>query len=557
MEMAKKSPAVLRVLILEDCKDDCLLIVHELKRSGYQIIYEQVDNKQSLQTALNNQYWDVVIVDYHLPLLNIDKALATILNHQQDLPVIIVSGSIAEDFAFSVMRLGAQDCILKDNLSRLVPAIEREIKEAAFRRHAYYQQTHDSLTGLINRFEFERHLSYLVTSVKQNKVMHALLYLDLDQFKIINDTSGHKAGDKLLHEIAQVIKQQVRENDYVARLGGDEFGLLLECCSVKSASKMAANILHAIERHKFIWQRNSHSISASIGLVMIFNNNQTRHEILSAADVACYMAKDCGRNRVHVYKKNDLSLIKKQTDMHSVVQVRNAVKRKKLYLCKQKIVALRKQPDLINGYEFLVRMRNDDGSTSMPAQFITAAEHYDVMPAVDQHVIDLAFAYVAEQNSFESNTYFINLSGNSLNQRDLFSYIQNRLKYYGVSASKICFEITETAAIKNLSRAKEFIADIRKHGFLFALDDFGAGLSSYTYLRSIPVDYIKIDGSFVVDILKDPMNYVIVESIAKIGKTAGLKVIAEFVENEKIKNVLTHIGINLAQGYCLHKPERI
>lgn len=553
----KNTKPDLKVLIVEDSEDDCLLLVYELRKGGYQPVYKRVENQDELLSALNTESWDVVITDHRLPQFSSDAALKTVLNHGLDIPVIIVSGSIGEDFAITVMRSGAHDYIMKGNLARLVPAIEREIKEANFRKKARHQEKHDALTGLRNRTEFECRLKYAVLSANQNNLNHAFIYLDLDQFKIINDTCGHDAGDKLLNEISKVIRIPVRDNDVLARLGGDEFGILLECCPLEKAIIIADNILSLIQRLKFIWQDKSYTISGSIGLVMISDDTQSQSEILSAADIACYAAKDSGRNRLHVYNKNDSSLIKKHGEMHWVMRVKEALKHNKFFLCKQKIVALQSLPGVDNGYEFLVRMRNDDGTISMPDAFISAAERYNIMPEVDEKVIDIAFAYIANQKSDTTSIYFINLSGETLNEDSFCLYVQKKLKQYQLSPKQICFEITETATIQNLDKAIEFIAEVRKDGFLFALDDFGAGISSYNYLKSIPVDYIKIDGSFVVDILDDPMDRIIVESVAKIGKVAGLKVIAEYVENEQIKDTLIAMGIDMAQGYCLHKPEPI
>ncbi len=547
----------LRVLIVEDSEDDCLLLIHELRRGGYEPDFVRVENKEELQEALLSSSWDIVITDHRLPQFSSDAALDTVQKHGLDIPVIIVSGSIGEEFAVRIMRSGAHDYIMKGNLTRLVPAIEREIKEAQFRKKARFEQKHDALTGIRNRTEFEQGLRHVVEHFDKRKQAHAFIFLDLDQFKIINDACGHAAGDKFLRQISDVIKKPIRDSDMLARLGGDEFGLLLESCPLGKAKKIAEILLTLIHKFKFKWQGKSYSISASIGLVMINDKKKDYNDILNAADIACYTAKDSGRNRIHVYSKDDLSLIKKHSEMRWVMRIKDALKNNKFFIVKQKIVDLGKDENTFCGYEILVRMLNEDNSVSMPSEFIPAAEHYNIMPAVDQKVIELAFSHIASLDEKSSEMYFINLSGNSFTDEGFLPFITKQLKTYKLSAKQVCFEITETATIENLEKAIEFIKEVRKQGFSFALDDFGAGISSYSYLRSLPVDYIKIDGSFVVDILDDPMDMIIVESVAKIGRVAGLKVIAEYVENDQIKEKLAEMGIDMAQGYSLHKPERV
>ena len=554
--VSTKTKNDLRVLIVEDSEDDCLLLVHELRRGGYNPIFTRVENRSELQEALINKSWDIVITDHRLPQFNSEAALDTVQQHDSDIPVIIVSGSIGEDFAVRVMRSGAHDYIMKGNLTRLVPVIEREIREAKFRKKARYHEKHDALTGLRNRTEFEQEVKHIVENFTDNGFKHAFLYLDLDQFKIINDTCGHKAGDELLSQVTGVIKMPIRESDTLARLGGDEFGILLQNCPLAKAKKIAERILSMIAQFKFEWKGRIYNISASIGLVMITDSKQNYHDIMSAADIACYAAKDSGRNRLHIYRKDDISLMKKHGEMRWVMRIRDALEANDFVLYKQKIETLNDAENKRKYFEFLVRMRNADDTLILPGAFIAAAERYNIMTAVDKKVIELAFQYVAEQpNKNDDSKYFINLSGNSLDDESLFPYIQMKLKSYKLNAEQFCFEITETATVQNIDKALEFITEIRKQGFSFALDDFGAGISSYYYLKKLPVDYIKIDGSFVVDILDDPINSLIVESVAKIGDAAGLQVIAEYVENKDIKSKLIDMGITMGQGYSLHRPE--
>ena len=557
----------LRVLIVEDSEDDAMLVLRELRRGGFEPEMERVDNQDELRRALRQRNWDVVITDHNMPGFSSEAALETVKETGLDVPVIIVSGSIGEDIAVAAMKTGAHDYIMKDNLKRLVPAIERELREVETRRaHRMAEETirhmayHDALTGLTNRHEFERRLRRALYHAQEEGAQHALLYLDLDQFKIINDTCGHIAGDEMLKQVAVVLQQPIRETDTLARLGGDEFGVLLENCPQDRAEAIARALLQEIRDFRFVWQDKTFALGVSIGLVMITGDGKTLTDVLSAADMACYAAKDRGRGRVHVYSDNDADLAQRQGEMQWVARINHALEENRFELFRQCIVPLASQDDGAVHCEFLVRMREPDGELVLPGAFIPAAERYNLMPALDRWVIDAVFRHVAQHGPPVAGANgrtlcFINLSGASLSDDTFFAYIRDKLDEYRIPRGTVCFEITETAAIANLGTAVEFIQEIREAGCLFALDDFGSGLSSFSYLRTIPADFLKIDGIFVRDMVEDPMDAAIVEAINSIGHVAGLRTIAEFVESAAIRERLRAVGVDFAQGFGISAPE--
>ncbi len=554
---------VLGVLLVEDDEDDALLILRELRNGGYTPDYLRVDTAAELRAALESRQWDVIITDHNLPGFSSVQTLELVHELELDTPVIIVSGSIGEDIAVSAMKSGANDYIMKNNLLRLIPAIERELREADNRlsnRNA--QETiqrlayHDALTGLANRYEFEARATRALKMVG-GSVQHALLYLDLDQFKIINDTCGHVAGDELLRQLSVLLHTPIRDADTLARLGGDEFGILLEQCSIAHAIEVAERMLQIIKEFRFVWQDKSFSIGASIGLVMLENNNQTLMDVLRMADLACYEAKDKGRNRIHVYRADDAELQQRHGEMQWVTRLNNALENNQFVLYRQCIKPLSGNGAL--HCEFLLRMIAKDGKIIMPGAFIPAAERYNLMPAIDRWVIKNAFDFMRFNQGNIKNAlpqiFFINLSGGTLGDEQFSQFVVDEIQRCNLAPESIGFEITETAVIANLVGALNFIKKMKRLGCFIALDDFGAGLSSFSYLRTIPADYIKIDGSFIVTMLQDSMNHAIVDSVNRIGHVAGLKTVAEFVQSEEIRQRLIQLGVDYAQGYGIHKPE--
>jgi diguanylate cyclase (GGDEF)-like protein/PAS domain S-box-containing protein len=425
-------------------------------------------------------------------------------------------------------------------------------------RRLSYHASHDVLTGLVNRREFENRLERALKNVKARENSYALCCLDLDQFKIVNDTCGHSAGDALLGQVGALLKSKVRWRDTLARLGGDEFGILLESCSLDEAMRTADTLREAVRNFKFTWEERTFRLGASVGVVPISPDNADVASVLSAADSACQAAKEAGRNRVHSFEENDLDLMRRRREMQWAARINNALEEGRFELFRQTILPLQK-PETGAHYELLLRMRDEAGKIVSPDNFMTAAERYGITPNIDRWVIENAFRWlVSEADEREKlSMCSINLSGQSLGDDKFLPYVIDQFHRSGLDASKICFEITETAAIASFSQANRFIQALKELGCRFALDDFGTGLSSFGYLKHFPVDYLKIDGSFVKEILHDPIDREMVRSINEIGHLTGKHTIAEFAENQEIINMLRSLGVDYAQGYGVSQPTRV
>ena len=417
---------------------------------------------------------------------------------------------------------------------------------------------HDSLTGLVNRHEFENRIALAIDTVKNSNAQHALLYIDLDQFKVVNDTSGHEAGDQLLIRLAALLQEPVRQADTVARLGGDEFGVLLQGCDSERASEIANGIVHIIRELRFVWQDKTFSVGASIGIAMIDNPKLTTGEVLRTADMACYMSKELGRNRVHLFTPGDADLVRRETEMSLVSQIHDALDNDRFVLFHQPIVHL-KNSNKKEIFEIFVRMLGDDGEIAPADVFVASAERFNLMPEIDRWVIRTAFSYVAANEGKDDieRLLFINLSGTSLNDQSFLAFVENELDSKVKNPGCICFEVTETAAIANIKQAQNFIHAIKSLGCHFALDDFGSGLSSFAYLKDLEVDYLKIDGSFVRDVASDSKDRSIVEAISQVGRSMGIRTIAEFVEDEKTIAILKELGVDYGQGYGIERPSEL
>lgn len=421
-----------------------------------------------------------------------------------------------------------------------------------------YQAAHDSLTGLVNRREFEIRLDRAVLASQQHGRMHALCYMDLDQFKIINDTCGHAAGDEMLCQLALVLKALMRERDTLARLGGDEFALLLENCDLEDALKVAEQCRAAIQRYHFKWDNRIFAVGASIGLVMIDQDAGTAANLLSAADAACYIAKDRGRNQIHVYEQKDSDLVRHRSEMQWVSRIHKALDEKRLKLFWQEIRPVSPAADAPRHFELLLRMQDEGGRLVLPMAFIPAAERYSLMPQIDNWVVETTLAvcgtYLSQVNPGKC-VFAVNLSGVSLKSQEFRARLLALLRERDHLGSRLCFEITETAAIGNLAVVNDFIRELKSIGCRFALDDFGSGLSSFTYLKNLNVDYLKIDGAFVKNMASDRVDCSMVEAIHRIGHQVGLKTVAEYVESEAVLAKLREIGVDYAQGSHIHRPE--
>ena len=420
-----------------------------------------------------------------------------------------------------------------------------------------YHASHDQLTGLINRREFEMRLQSMFQHQRSPSCEHAFCFLDLDQFKVVNDTCGHVAGDELLRQIASILQSHVRANDTLARLGGDEFGILLQNCSLEKAHTVAESLRDAIAEFKFCWEQQSFNIGVSVGVVAITEHSANLTEVMKQADSACYTAKDAGRNRVHLYTVGNEMLAQREGEMHWVSEINAALEENRFTLYGQLILPLQNKhlkPDI----EILLRMKDRDGHIIPPGAFLPAAERYQLAGRIDEWVVSHAFAWL-NRNFTQFSQYFgccaINLSGSSLGDQRIKEAIIGHLESSTLLPYKVKFEITETAAIANLLEAQRFINALKAYGCQFSLDDFGSGLSSFAYLKNLPVDNLKIDGMFVKGILDDELDQAMVKSINDIGHVMNKTTIAEFVENDEICDMLREIGVDYGQGYGLGYPE--
>jgi len=491
-------------------------------------------------------------------------------------PLLCVLGgsdvSAPADHAVLITRSGHEVAIQEsaapicDRQGRVIGAVivfHDVTKERRLKRALSYQASHDALTGLINRREFDNRLHAAVLGAQRGEGTYALLYIDLDQFKVVNDTCGHQAGDRLLRDVTGLLQSRVRASDTIARLGGDEFGVLLEGCTVEQSTRIAEGIRQAIRDYRFVWGATTLSVGASVGVVQITAETESVANVMSAADIACYAAKDEGRNRVHLYESDGISH-PRHREMHWVARVTRAAEENRLELYFQPIRPIG-SAGATAFHELTVRLRDDDGRLVSPGEFIPAAERYNVMSVIDRWVVERATERLKEWVARETRgdrrelqlpLLAVNLSGTSLNEQSFIDFVLQQVGD-ATLAQALCFEITETAAVTNLSNATFVMRELKARGCKFSLDDFGTGLSSFMYLKTLPVDYLKIDGQFIRHIADDAVDRSMVEAICKVGKALGIETVAECVDSQAVLDELRRIGIDYAQGYFLAKPEPI
>ncbi|WP_136475058.1 EAL domain-containing protein [Pseudomonas sp. DG56-2] len=457
----------------------------------------------------------------------------------------------------SVTLVGAP-IMAEGQISGTVLVLHDMTQERQYIANLSWQATHDALTGLANRREFEYRLEQALNALARKPARHALMFLDLDQFKLVNDTCGHAAGDELLRHICAVLQAGLREGDTLARLGGDEFGILLENCGHEQAERIAESLRQAVQNLHFVWKNRPFMTTVSIGLVHVSQAPVTLEASLRAADMACYMAKEKGRNRVQVYHADDSELSMRFGEMAWIQRLHVALEENRFCLYAQEIAALGEH-DGAGHIEILLRLQDENGRIILPDSFIPAAERYGLMTALDRWVVRNVFEVIRqcldERGDGPLAMCAINLSGSSIGDDKFLEYLRRLFGEYGIPPQMICFEITETSAIANLGSAIRFINELKSLGCRFSLDDFCAGMSSFAYLKHLPVDFLKIDGSFVKDMLDDPVNRAMVEVINHIGHVMGKRTIAEFVETPLIEQALQEIGVDYAQGYLIERPQ--
>lgn len=459
---------------------------------------------------------------------------------------IAVEGSIAPVQGTSGRIVGA--LVLLQDVTRL-----RKITDSLA-----HEARHDVLTGLVNRREFQARLEVALEGSRKRNEKHALCYLDLDQFKVVNDSCGHAAGDQLLRKVTELLKSLLPSDQILARLGGDEFGLLIQNAGLDEAVRITENMLSAIKAFRFYWEDRSLGIGVSIGIAAITRKSIDSKTVMSIADAACYAAKEKGRNRIQVYNPDDIELDQRQQEMRILSRITSALDENRYALYYQPIIPVCATPNNTQHCEILVRMINTDGTLVQPAQFIPAAERYNLMPALDRWIIKRVFEVFHQRYPTSElkrgHQWSVNISGISLSSAGFVEYIRDQAAAYEIVQQSICFEITETAAIADIDRANNFLWGLRMDGFKFALDDFGIGMSSFSYLKSLPVDYVKIDGEFIKNILDDKVSLAMTEAITRVVGVMGIQVVAEYVESIAILDKLREIGVDYAQGYGVSEP---
>lgn len=422
-----------------------------------------------------------------------------------------------------------------------------------------WQSSHDSLTGLLNRFAFERQLSHTLKSLQKNPKIaeHTLCYLNLDRFKAINELGGSLAGDEILRQVGRIVESRCRQTDLVARLGADEFILLLRQCPLEQAMKVSESIVERIRNNRFQWENREYNVSASMGLVPLNQSvGAATQELMMAADAACFAAKKQGRSRIRVYEATDQEVVKYRSEAQWISKIERSLAEDGFVLYAQGIVDMQGEAMPIKHWEVLIRMKGEQGEIISPGSFLPAAERYHLVTKIDFWVIEQMLQYLEKRcaGGVTEEVWNINLSGASINDESLLGFLREQFERYAVPTRMICFEVTETVAIANLNRAKEVIQWIRGMGCQISLDDFGSGMSSFNYLKYLPVDYLKIDGSFVKDMVSDPVDYAMVETINRIGHVMGIQTVAEYVGDLEIAEAIRHIGVDYGQGFGLAQP---
>jgi diguanylate cyclase (GGDEF)-like protein/PAS domain S-box-containing protein len=423
-------------------------------------------------------------------------------------------------------------------------------------REMSYQASHDALTGLVNRAEFERRLELALKSTRGEGAGHVVCYLDLDRFKVVNDTCGHMVGDNLLRELAALLKDKVRDSDTVARVGGDEFAMLLSGCPLDKARQIADDVVQAVGDYQFTWHDRVFDLGVSIGLVQVSQESASAESVLSAADSACYVAKQQGRSRVHVYSARDELLARERGEIQWLQRLQKALKENQFELYVQPIISVAGRVETGPAAELLLRMRDESGKSILPGQFLGAAERYQLMSHVDRWVVQAALTAIANGTPHlpEGRTCSINLSGQTLGDEDFLEFVVDLLDHTGVAPGKLCFEIAESAVVNNLDHARRFINVLHGIGCRFALDNFGSGIGSFANLKHLSLDYLKIDGTYTRDLERDSVNREMVSAMVKLARSLDFRVVAAHIEDQASFEAVRDLGIDFVQGFIVERP---
>ncbi|WP_428608729.1 EAL domain-containing response regulator [Sedimenticola sp.] len=518
----------------------------------------------------------VVVSDMRMPEMDGVELLERLAVSHPEAIRIMLTGNSDQQTAINAVNQGhvfkflSKPCAAADLKVALEEALERYRSERERERIAkqdavkvqhlsaklIHQTRHDILTGLANRHAFELRLKNSLESAKQEGRQHIFCFIDIDHFHRINDACGYTAGDELLRQLGGLLSHHRRSGDLAARLGSDQFGLILSDCNLQDGQQIIHTLHEQMKQHVFHWEESSYDLSVSIGLVPVTRDSDSVAALFSAAETACNVAKDEGRNQVHIGDEQDSLLTQRLTEIQWISRINKALKEHRFRLYYQTIEPINQIDNEGEHYEILIRMLGEEGEIIPPGEFLPAAEHYHLSPQIDRWVILNTLGWLNDHpDQLQAlSLCSINLSGLSIGDREMLTFIQETLENSNVPPSKICLEVTETAAIAHLDAAVKFMQTLKAIGVRFSLDDFGTGLSSFAYLRTLPVDFLKIDGMFVRHIARNIIDWTLVKSINDMGQIMGKQTIAEFVEDEDIYNQLHEIGANYAQGYLLSKP---
>ncbi|MDP2645279.1 MAG: EAL domain-containing protein [Desulfobacterales bacterium] len=552
-----EGPRTLQQLV-KNCTDYLTVDITVLLLSGKKItsFYENAGNTiPEIEKVIGNLHqllnWTisenkiVVINDEKDPLKN--KVARNVPYKLMSFPILDRNGNVKGVLVTMNHRYRSDFTTGTRNILRVIARKASEV----------IQSNTDDLTGLMNRPSIEYHIENALTSSRLQGLEHCFLILNIDKMKLINDTTSLAFGDDLIKQVGKIVQGLVRDCDNVARLGGDEFGILLERCSLSQGQRVADKMCSRVSNLSIIWNHNPIEVTASIGLVSILPDSESVLNIIAFAEMACDLAKEEGGNGIRIYQSGEETLSKRQKEMKWVGPIRLALKEDRFHVYCQAIAPLQSKDDPWH-YECLLRLHDEKDRPISPDNFLPAAERYQMMPMIDQWVIQRVLELLSkycDRADFGSKSWSINLSGQSFTDKNFLNFVLRQLKKSRVPAKNICFEITETAAVRNLISAQRFILAIKELGCKFSLDDFGTGLSSFAYLKNLHVDYLKIDGSFIRDILKDKTLDAMVVGINQIGHAMNLKTIAEYTENKPIMDRLRKIGVDFCQGYAVHKPQ--